>query len=1185
MSFAKWFAIGRWMLMAAVLSQVAWADPRLRVQRWSVEEGLSQASVNTVLQSGSGLMWIGTHDGLNRFDGYAFTAYRADPTNPQALTHSYVTSLVEAPDGMLWVGTMDGLNAFDPGTGRVRWALLPGVPVRAARFDPSGHLWVGTPQGLYRVNPATRTVTDFQPEAGLGNAWQAAKQVYAIALDGARGLWLGLECGLGHFDFATERLTLMTERVHGRSLTERLRFIHPMPDGILWLGHQSVMLRFDPRTNQAELLAVTDAHTGRPASDWLRGAQCGVMDDDGRVWIGSEEQTLCLDPATGRAWRFTHQPANPTSVSHNAVRALCHDRAGGLWLGTAAGLNRYDPNAPVFVPYRHEVGNPNSLGYDAVSTCFEDRQGRLWIGTDGGGLDCLDVEANTFTHFTAQSPPPYRLAGNRIWRIAEDHRGTLWFAGGSGGLGRRDPATGTIRWYRPNPRRPRSFSSEVVYALFVDRDGVLWIGTEMSGLARYDAATDDFTHFRHQPVQPQTIPSDTVSSIIEDGQGWLWIGTPQGVARLDRQTGVAQPFVPVPGQPGQLGDGRVTKLFRDSAGEVWVGTRLGLYHFDSAHQTFRAFCPAPGQPFVGRTINDIVESPPGTLWVGTEDGLNRIERATGQVVAFTVRDGLPASRVLRLHADATGKLWLGLNLGLGQFDPVRLRFQLFDVRDGLVDNQAWQSFFQRRNGDVLFVSVKGFTVFRPEAIHPNPVPPPVVITGFRKFDRLAAFDGDALPPLDHDENFFAFEFAALNYTVPERNQYAYKLEGFDRDWVYCGTRRYASYTNLDPGEYVFWVRGSNNSGVWNEAGTRVRIRIRPAPWRTWWAYAGYLLLVAGGAWFGLRLRSSRQQARERLREAQLRAQAAEGQAKAAAALATVRERDAEIFRLRNIELAEANQFVTDSLLYAQRIQAAILPEPRALAAAFGEAFVIYRPKDIVSGDFYWFHRTEAAWFLAVGDCTGHGVPGALMTMVGATLLDQMVIERGLSSPAAILSELDAAVRQLLRQDTAQSDTQDGMDIALCRFERERGCVTFAGARRPLYVVTEDGNLTEHRGSRRTIGGRHGRGGLMFEEISLVVEDSVSIYLGTDGLADQPNEERRKFGTPRLRAHLQQVAAMPFARQSERLAAELDSHMGAEPQRDDITLVGVHFAGCGALGGMAAPRSERAVGALPRPTAT
>lgn len=255
--------------------------------------------------------------------------------------------------------------------------------------------------------------------------------------------------------------------------------------------------------------------------------------------------------------------------------------------------------------------------------------------------------------------------------------------------------------------------------------------------------------------------------------------------------------------------------------------------------------------------------------------------------------------------------------------------------------------------------------------------------------------------------------------------------------------------------------------------------------------------------------------------------------------------------------------MTDSLLYAQRIQSAILPDPDLLRSAFGEAFVLYSPKDIVSGDFYWFHRTDDAWFLAVGDCTGHGVPGALMAMVGTTLLNQIVVEQGLVSPAAILVELDNAVRRLLRQDTDRMEAPDGMDIILCRFGRTGGRLSLAGARRPLYVTTAEGVLTEYRGSRRAIGGRPGKHGLAFDETHLVVQCPVNIYLTTDGLADQPGAGHRKFGTARLRTWLQQVAALPLALQEAQLAALLAEHKGAEAQRDDITLVGVKYLGAGA----------------------
>ncbi len=1134
---------------------------RPRTRLWTAEQGLSTSYVNDVFQDREGFIWVATLDGLNRFDGYSFTVFRTENDNPATLSNVNVRKIAEGPDGFLWVGTAAGLNRFDPRRGTAQRIPLPDAPgnvgggvfVNDLAVASDGTLWIATRSGLVRFDPATGASERFAPDTGLPDA-----NVLSLAFDATGALWIGSGKGLCRMNPPDRRFVTVADPMLNQT---RVWKVLPVTPDRFWVATEEGLVRFDPRADQGEMIPFKHDDPTHPT---IATPRCFLLDAAQRLWFGTEGGGVGrLDPATGAVTWLRHVSNDPTTIGHDVVRSACRDRDGGLWFGTAGGLNRFDPAANDFGARRHEPWNPDSLGYDAISYVFTDKTGALWIGTDGGGADRFDPATGIFEHFTpAATDPARRLPGQRVWAIAQTPDGAVWMGGDCGGLVRVDPVTKRISTFANRPGDDRSLSGNVIYFLLVDRFGTLWIGTERTGLDRFDAATGTFTHFRHKPDDPTTIGSDTVTDLIEDGRGRMWLATAAGFDLFDPARGTARRFPPDPTRPALPSSSYTFSISSGTDGEPYFCTRGGLCVFDTARDEFRVFRNGAPAGFVGEQALCVTESPPGMAWVGTEAGLNRIDMKTGAVTAFTPRDGLPVSRVVNALTDGAGILWIGTSAGLCRFDPKTRDCQVFDARDGLSSSDQGRVF--AKFGDNRFVvgMGKGLNMFSPAEIRPNPNPPPVVITGFRKFDRpVTDFDGKTVAPLGHDENFISFEFAALNYTLPEKNRYAYKLDGFDRDWVQCGTRRYASYTNLDPGEYVFRVQGANNSGLWNETGVTIRFRVLPPWWRTWWAYAGYAVLTGLAVFGAFSLQNFRLRERERLRAARGRAELAEEQARVAEALAEVKARDAEISRLRSVELAEANKTITDSLLYAQAIQLAIFPTAEALNRAFSDFFILYRPKDIVSGDFYWFYETGDEWFFAVADCTGHGVPGAFMSMIGNDLLNQIVIERGVRRPAEILDGLHAGVRTALKQGT-ETETgigQDGMDIVLCRFEPNARRVTFAGAGRPLYIVDDAGTFTEYKGDRRAIGGgRAGRPVAPFQETAFEIGAQMTLYFSTDGFADQPGAGGKKFGSGGLRQFLQDIAGLSCAEQEARLAAELARHAGDEAQRDDITVIGVRI---------------------------
>jgi signal transduction histidine kinase/ligand-binding sensor domain-containing protein len=633
-----------------------------------------------------------------------------------------------------------------------------------------------------------------------------------------------------------------------------------------------------------------------------------------------------FDPTKKKFARFVHDPKNPYSLSQNDVRAIYQDATGALWVGTLGGLNKLpstssgqtnsgeinsiNEKAAQFIHFVNDANDPHSLSFDRILSIYESpaAPGTLWIGTWGGGLNKFDRDQEKFAHVANDPMNPNSLSNNGIWAIYEDSSSSLlWIGTDGGGLNRYDPAQDKFTHFVHDPKNSKSLSHDAVWAIHKSRDNTLWIGTdggldklEAPGTAfkKLDATTAQFSHYVHDPDNPNSLSSNRVRCLYEDfRRAELWIGTRDGLNRLNRPSGKITRFVNEPNNPHSLSHNHIWSLYADHTGALWIGTSGGgLNRFDHATEQFTRYVHDPSNAHSlshNRIFSIYEDSRHGgsTLWIGTDGGgLNQFDRATERFTHYTEKDGLPNNVIYGILAEENGQLWLSTNKGLSRFDPQTKSFRNFDSNDGLQSNEFNQGACHKSavpGGRMFFGGINGLNAFYPDHVKDNPHPPPVVITAFKIFDKAIKLDRapDNLETLalSYRDNFFSFEFAALHYANPLKNQYAYRLEGFDRDWIYCGARRYASYTNLDPGNYVFRVKGANNDGVWNETGTAIAITIAPPWWRTRWAYALYALALLAGIFATDRLQRRRviqkERARAEIREAELRAQAAEAQAK------------------------------------------------------------------------------------------------------------------------------------------------------------------------------------------------------------------------------------------------------------------------------------------------------------------
>lgn len=845
-------------------------------EHFSVEHGLSQSQVTAVIQDSSGFMWFGTEDGLNKFDGYEFTIYKHDFADPTSISNNQIHTICETHHGhatTLWVGTDNGLNSFDNNKEQfIRYHHEPGNPntlssntINAMIEDRFGILWIGTPNGLNRFDPVRKTITRWieEPDHPLSLS-------HAVILSICEGydtiqhtLWIGTQIGLNKITLSPGNDEIDYSRV---SVTRYLN---------------------DP-TNENSLTN--------------NGVRAICQDHEGMLWIGTDGGGLDrMDVRTGMFshFRFSgrerkNEQGWHMSVSDDKIFVLLEDREQSLWIGTfGGGLNRFDRHTKMFTHYRHDVAISTSISGSFVISSYEDRSNRLWIGTSGNGINKLERKKKKFQHLKPEPYNPNSLIDRSVLSIQEDRSGLVWI-GTSNGLDRYDPATKQFTHYRHDPQNPYSITNNVVFAIRESRylhDGSLWIGTR-GGLNRLDPKTGRFIRYPNNPSDPGGLSHDFILTVHEEENGILWVGSGGGgLFRLEpdhlRGSKHFTNYKHDPANPKSLSNNHILVVYEDSRGDLWIGTSRGLNRFDVKTGEFKRYMAEPGNPcsisnnFIETIYEDTLISR-NTLWVGTRKGLNRFDVETETFTRYTENDGLPNNVVVGILSDHQGSLWVSTFHGLARFNPATQAWRAYDLSDGLQSHEfTWGASHRGRSGRLYFGGVGGLNIFLPENVVDNTYVPPVIVTDFQVLNQsvtVGMLVEDIRSPLLEKSitrteeivipdrlNQLSFEFAALDYTSPEKNSYAYMMEGFNDNWINLGNRRYVSFTNLAPGQYTLRVRGSNNDGVWNMEGTSVRLLITPPYWQTWWFRTIAMGVVISIPVLIYRYRAKQQIALERLR--------------------------------------------------------------------------------------------------------------------------------------------------------------------------------------------------------------------------------------------------------------------------------------------------------------------------------
>lgn len=753
-----------------ILMALCWVNAvsaqKLKFDHLTIEDGLSQSTVNAILQDRYGFMWFGTAGGLNTYDGYSMLALHHNLLDSTSLSNDWITALWEDGSGTLWVGTIDGLNRMDASRRRfTRMDVDSALHITALTSGADGSLWIGSRQGLFRMN----------------------KDLKIVRLD-------------------SRSVTGMAVSTTGQA----------------WIAGPTGILRYE-----GDAVVATEME-GQSIADIRR-------DHAGHIWLVTTDGRLFRIAKGGGAVE-SYDPLLKRTGNARVTRIM-EDRGGWIWIGTASeGLFRLDPKRERVIDYTEGRAEGRNVSRGDVYSLFEDRTGIIWVGTSQGGISKLGKTRGRFKVARHEGSEASAILDNNIWSIAEDRDGNLWF-GTERGVCFLDRSTGAYRHYLEDELAEASGSARVLH-LSEDSEGKIWCGG-VRGLYRVDPKTGKTEEYRH--TQERSKPMGPVRTVYGDRSGGVWISTSSGLEFFN--SGVFTKPLAI--------DGVVYCLMEDAVGNLWAGTMNGLYRIDPDRKTFRRFSKDTGETGLDNEfVLSLLPVADGSLWVGTYGGgVYRFQPADESFVSYNNIESVAGSIVYGILPGNNGQLWLSTNRGLVRFAPEYGTARAYDVSDGLSSNEFNPGAYCRtRAGELFFGNVNGSVSFFPDEIQDNPYVPPVLVTAFKTFDRVRQFQRPiweaSTVELSYRDNFFSFEFAALDYNNPSKNRYAYRLEGFDAGWVYCGNRRYASYTNLSPGEYIFRVRGSNDDLVWSDRDFSLRVIIVPPFWQRWWFYGVAVLSIA-----------------------------------------------------------------------------------------------------------------------------------------------------------------------------------------------------------------------------------------------------------------------------------------------------------------------------------------------------
>jgi ligand-binding sensor domain-containing protein/serine phosphatase RsbU (regulator of sigma subunit) len=1068
--------------------------------------GLTQTHITVIQQDSSGFLWVGTQDGLNKYDGYSYQHFRNQPSDSNSISNNYIWSIAEDSDGNLWIGTNRGLNRFDRKTG-IFTVYYPKDPagqnsdetvVYCVFVDPADNVWFKTDKYLEVLLVDSGNIKSYKHYDDLNNQISGVSG-YQIIQDRRIGqIWLSTKDGL---------------QIFSPSKKEFIRYIH------------------DPSNSNS-----------------ISNNRIRAIYEDSRdnLWIGTEEGLNLFNPATSGFIRISL--SGLTGAREQKINTISEDSDGRLWIGTDMGFFKMTSNGIILGKYSGIRSANREMQLSTVNSILEDRSEIIWMGTYEG-LVKIDRKRKKFNILDNSEDGFQQLSSNNISSVYEDDKGLLWIGTWGFGLNVVDRDRKMVTLYSKNSQNQRyRIASDYVLAIYPDNRDRIWICTS-DGVNYYDKRTQRLKQFceNSEVISCDVFRNNNIYAVIEDFSGNIWFAAANGVYKYVEKNNEIRSYVRINDAGGTFNINSAYCIAEDPEGRIWVGTADGLILYDPVNDEFN-FYPEKNPPsprgLSSENIYSLYVDSRSILWIGTSSGLSMYNRGEGN---FTSSPGLNELLINQVQAILEGQddyLWLSTNKGLVRFDPATQKAITFNLFDGLQNYEFNRgAAFKSSSGELFFGGISGLNFFYPDSIFFNENLPTVSFTNF----EIAGELGRTSFPLERalsvelmkGNRIFTIGFAALDFTSPENNHYNYRMvkQGFTGSWIDIGNQHNVTFYNLPPGSYILSVKGSNNDNIWNPTEASITVEV-PAPfWYSWKAYMIYGLISVLLIYLLIQLRTSSLRRSNRiLKEKEIAAK--------------------EIEKQRE-ELIVKNRSITDSIIYAQRIQLALLPSNEMFKKVLPNSFILYKPKDIVSGDFYWINADREKIFVAAVDCTGHGVPGAFVSIIGFELFRKITSAEGGKNPAEILGSLNNNFTEIF-SDGHHVYLNDGMDLSLCVLDRNEKYLEYSGAFNPLYIIRDE-TIIEIKANRFSVGAnvRFNRGQLNFKSHKVPLQKDDILYLFSDGYSDQfGGPEGKKFKYRRFRHLLLTIHKIPLEKQLAILDASIEEWKGDNDQVDDIMVIGI-----------------------------
>ncbi|MBW8051222.1 MAG: SpoIIE family protein phosphatase [Cytophagales bacterium] len=1184
------------ILLISLLSVSDTFAQQYNIKTYTVEDGLAQTGVEDIIQDKNGYIWFATAGGVSRFNGRSFQNF----TTAEGLINNRVAAMMEDREGYIWVGTIEGISIINPKSDTLEIINITtkngliGNVVSTIFQDSKGFIWFGTNQGISILDPdqyAWKIIThvqkftiDFQnitTEDGLVN-----NSINDIFEDHEGNFWFATNGGVSKLvppapmrsgSDSEGSPPMFTNFTVEDGLSHNV--VHSIvedKEGVVWLATEKNITMLVPDKNEPSGMSIDIINTGKISLDKDKSCILIFEDKQGNLWFSCVGLVKLARPAR-LPKRSDRQGSDGqkydyfgVSTGVENVHCLFEDREGNLWIGLGVGgVLRYRNKSLLTYTTAHGMSSDN------VRAIVEDKKGNIWIGTSNGMSKLVLGDSEGSYH-----PPGFEifrqntsgvlndgLIGNSVWSLLSDSRGNIWVGMGHG-ITKYTPASGKGKKGKfENFNKKHGLKDPATMALLEDSHGNIWAAT-FHGAAKF---SPDVLQTGEKRLKLYTslegLIHNFVSAIHEDSRGNLWFGTSDGISRCkvpSRDSGRDAQFGRLYQNPGMENDSLVFENFT---------TQDGL---------------------VNNRVLSIVEDNEGNIWFGTMRGISKYTYSVnslskGNFKNFNVKDGLSSDTPYLLIFDDEGYLYVGTNLGVDKFFVKGSSFKKikhFGKLEGFSGietnhNAACKDHY----GNIWFGTMGGAIKYDPGLDQPNRVEPLTHISKLQLFlenfdytifsDSVNAITG--LPEgldLPYNKNHLTFHFTALSLTIPEKVRYKWKMEKFsflggsasggDIRWSPVTQKTEATYSNLLPGSYIFMIKACNNDGLWNKNPTTFSFIISPPFWQTWWFYLLCIFSASGSVYGFVKIRERNLKREKKILKEKVEIRTRQLQGK-----------NIELEE-KNQTLAKKNKQITDSINYARRIQQAILPSDDEIKKHLHDSFILFKPRDVVSGDFYWLASLPVIpgagkgrsvgvneespeslpVIVAAVDCTGHGVPGAFMSMIGNTLLNEIVNEKGITKPSEILAELNTGIKKALHQNGQETRSDDGMDISLVSIDPEKRRISFAGAGRPLYIAS-NGILNEIKGNPHGIGGGRKKIIKNFTHHEYTLKKGDTFYLFSDGYIDQfGGEENRKFMIERFEKLLLDINHLTMQEQFSSLENSFEEWKGSGKQIDDVLVIGV-----------------------------